>query len=178
MSYTKNRVQQGSTGIQSKNIEAGTAIIIDEYLPASHSLKVRKLSDGKPLIENRDTTEEIIRSKGYEKTNNKVLKTLPAPDAPIVEVGDDQASMRGSSNNGFYSYRDFGNVITGPTSFSAQPHEIRMSGIMTFHPLLLSGFPSTIVTPIPTLQWSLPTGSMLAPIVKDAALIATLLGAV
>jgi hypothetical protein len=159
-------------------VEAGTPVIIDEYLPASHSLKIRKLSDGKPLTENKDTTEEIVRSKGYEKKNNKVLKTLAAPDAPIVEVSDDEASMRGSSNNGFYSFREFGNVITGPTSFSAQPHEIRMSGLQTLHPLLLSGFPSTILTPIPVLQWSLPTGAMLGPIVKDIALIATLIGAV
>lgn len=157
---------------------AGTMVKIQDYNPSNHSLKVARLADGQPLIENIDTTEEIVRSKSFEQPNTKTLKTLSAPDAPIVEVNDHEASVRGSSNNGFYSFREFGNVIKGPTSFSAQPHEIKMSGIMNFHPLLLSGFPSTIVTPIPVLQWSLPTGSMLGPIVKDIALISTLIGAV
>lgn len=160
-----------------KAVDAGTKVIIEDYIPESHSLKIKRLDDGKPLGGTIDTQEEVVRSKAYEQKNSKVLKTLAAPDAPIIEVDDHGASVRGSSNNGFHSYREFGNVITGPTSFSAQPHEIKMSGIMNFHPLLLSGFPSTIVTPIPVLQWSLPTGSMLGPIVKDIALIGTLIGA-
>lgn len=160
-----------------KSVHAGTQVVIEDYIPETHLLKIKRLDDGQPLAGTYDTTGEVTRSKSYDQKKAKVLKTLAAPDAPIVEVDDDGASMRGSSNNGFYSYREFGNIITGPTSFSAQPHEIKMSGIMNFHPLLLSGFPSTIVTPIPTLQWSLPTGSMLGPIVKDIALIGTLIGA-
>jgi hypothetical protein len=41
----------------------------------------------------------------------------------------------------------------------------------------MTGFASTMVTPIPTFQWSLPVGAMLGPIVKDIALISTLVGA-
>ena len=158
--------------------DRGTLVVIEDYLESEHLLKVRRLNDGKPLIPPISTTEKIVRSQTTGNDNNiKTMKTLAAPDAPIVEVNDHSTSIRGSSNNGFNSFREFGNVVTGPTSFSAQPNEIRISGLMTLHPLLMSGFPSTIVTPIPTMQWSLPTGGMLGPIVKDIALIATLIGA-
>lgn len=157
---------------------AGTLVKIKDYNPANHSLKVVRLDDGQPLIGNIDTTQDIQRSKEFEQPKAKTLKTLAAPGAPIIEVNDHEASIRGSSDNGFYSFKDFGNVVKGPISFSAQPHEMKMSGIMNFHPLLLSGFPSTMNTPIPVLQWSLPSASMLAPIAKDIALISTLIGVV
>lgn len=155
---------------------AGTLVKIQDYNPANHSVKVVRLDNGQPLVGNIATTKDINQSKAFEQPRAKVLKTLPAPDAPIVEVNDQEASIRGSSTSGFHSSREFGNIVKGPISFSAQPHEMRVGGIMTFHPLLMSGFPSTMVTPIPTFRWSLPTGSMLGPIAKDIALMSTLLG--
>ena len=156
---------------------AGTLVQIQDYNPASHTLKVVDAITKKPLIDKVDTISDIKRSKPFEQENNKVLKTLPAPDAPIVEVNDTEASIRGSGDNGFFSSREFGNIIKGPISISAQPHEVRVSGLFTLHPLLTSGFPSTMVTPIPVLQWSLPSGAMLGPIAKEVALMATLIGA-
>jgi hypothetical protein len=155
---------------------AGTLVEIKDYNPAHHSLKVVRLSDGKPLIGNTTRSENSSKSKPFEQSNTINFKTLSAPDSPIIEVGNDEVSIRGSSNDGFHSSREFGNIIRGPTSFSAMPHEIRISGLMTLHPLLTSGFPSTILTPIPTLQWSLPSGAMLGPIAKDIALMSTLIG--
>lgn len=161
-----------------RNKLAGTLIKIADYNPSNHTLKIVNAETGEPLVPNVDISTEVVRSKGFEQPNSKSIKTLAAPDAPIMEVSDSDVSIRGSSNNGFFSTREFGNIVKGPTSFSAQPHEIRMSGIMNFHPLLLSGFPSTIVTPIPVFQWSLPSAGMLGPIAKDIALIGTLLGAI
>lgn len=157
---------------------AGTLVKIKDYNPSNHSLKVVRYDNGQPLIGNIDVIDEIERSKSFEQPKSKTLKTFASANAPIIEVNDHEASIRGSSDHGFYSSKDFGNIVKGPISFSAQPHEMKMSGIMNFHPLLLSGFPSTIVTPIPVLQWSLPSASMLAPIAKDIALISTLIGAV
>lgn len=157
---------------------AGKLVQIQDYNPSSHTLKVVDAKTKKPIVDKIDTITDIQRSKPFEQENSKVLKTLPAPDAPIVEVNDSEASVRGSSDSGFYSSREFGNIVKGPISFSAQPHEMRMAGLFTLHPLLTSGFPSTIVTPIPTFQWSLPSGAMLAPIAREVALISTLIGAV
>ena len=160
-----------------RNKLAGTFVKIKDYNPSDHTLKIVRADNGEPLIPNVDINAEIVRSKSFEQQRSKTLKNLPAPDAPILEVNDHDASIRGSGNNGFFSTRQFGNIIKGPMSISAQPHEIRVSGMMNFNPLLLSGFPSTIVTPIPVFQWSLPSGSMLGPIAQDIALIGTLIGA-
>lgn len=161
-----------------RNKLAGTLVKIQDYNPSDHTLKIVNAETGEPLVPNVDINAEVVRSKGFEQPNSKSIKALAAPDAPIMEVSDSDASIRGSSNNGFFSTRESGNIVKGPISFSAQPHEIRVSGMMTLHPLLLSGFPSTIVTPIPVLQWSLPSAEMLGPIAKDIALIGTLLGAI
>lgn len=176
VSYKEYQSQQG-TNLAKSNL-AGTLVVVQDYNPAHHSLKLTRLSDGKPVIDNITRSQNVAKSKPFEQSNSKTFKTLPAPDAPIVEVNDTEASIRGSSSNGFYSSREFGNIIKGPVSFSAEPHEMRVSGLMTFHPLLMSGFPSTIVTPIPTFQWSLPTAAMLGPIAKDIALMATLIGVI
>lgn len=184
MSQTKNAVwyesfeSDSKTSSLKKSVDAGTIVRIQDYNPTYHTLKVVRESDGKPIRPNRTTQKKIENGKLFEQPNTKVLKTLSAPDAPIIEVNDEEASIRGSSGYGFFSSRQFGNILKGPVSFSAQPHEVRIGGLMTLHPLLTSGFPSTIVTPIPTLQWSLPTASMLGPIAKDVALISTLVGVI
>lgn len=175
VSYSEHETNDKNTSTRRSEF-SGTLVKIQDYNPAHHSLKVVRLSDGKSLIEQGAREAKVNKSKPFEQPNSISFKTLKAPDGPIVEVNDSQASIRGSSNDGFYSSREFGNIIKGPTSFSAMPHEIRISGLMTLHPLLTSGFPSTIVTPIPTLQWSLPSATMLAPIAKDVALMSTLVG--
>lgn len=159
-----------------KSEDAGTLVVIEDYNPGHHLLKVKRLSNGQPIRKPISRSEDLNKGKPFEQSNAKTLKTLAAPDAPIIEVNDHQSSIRGSSTSGFYSTREFGNIVKGPISFSAEPHEMRVSGIMNFHPLLMSGFPSTIVTPIPTFQWSLPSAAMLGPIAKDVALMATLIG--
>jgi hypothetical protein len=159
-----------------RDINAGTWVRIEDYIPGHHALKVVRLSDGKPVRDPRTTRENLNKEKTFEQPNSQVMKTLPSPDGPIIEANNSEVSLRGSSNYGFFSSRDFGNIVKGPISFVAQPNEIRIGGMMTLNPLLMSGFPSTIVTQIPTLKWSLPSGQMLGPIAKDVALMSTLIG--
>lgn len=175
VSYKAHEASDPNSSLK-KSSEAGTLVIIDDYNPATHTLKIKRYDNGQPLRGPRTTQEKVSQPKPYEQSLAQTLKTLPAPDAPIVEVNDGEASIRGSSTSGLYSSREFGNIVKGPTSFSAQPHEMRVGGLQTFHPLLTSGFPSTIVTPIPVFQWSLPSAAMLGPIAKDVALMAALVG--
>lgn len=159
-----------------KSVDSGRLVIIEDYIPGTHTLKIKDYKTGKPVRGPLSSPEKVIQSKVFEQNLSMTLKTLPTQNGPIVEVNDGEASIRGSSTNGLYSSKDFGNIVKGPTSFSAQPHEMRVGGLQTFHPLLTSGFPSTIVTPIPVFQWSLPSAAMLGPIAKDVALMATLIG--
>jgi hypothetical protein len=168
--------QSNGTGRIKKSTLAGTLVEIKDYDPSTHSLKVVRHSDGKPILGKVSSNKKVNIPKQYEHNTSKSLKAFPSPDSPIVEVTDKEASIRGASNTGFHSSKDFGNIVKGPISFDAAMHEIRFNGLMTFNPLLVSGFPSTIATPIPTFVWSLPSGAMLGPIVKDLTLMATLTG--
>lgn len=155
----------------------GTIVQIKDVNPSNHTLKVVRASDGQPLEDGAYVEGRIEQIKPYQANLSKWLKVSEFQDGAIVEVSEETVSIRGSSNNGFFSTSQFGNIIKGPTSFSAAPHEIRMTGVTTLNPLLTSCFPSTIVTPISTNVWSIPGASMLAPIAKDVSIMATLITA-
>ena len=107
-----------------------------------------------------------------------MIKTLAAAGSPIMEVNDNYSSLRGNPDYGFFSYRQGGgNIVKGPISLATEPHQIKISGISTFNPLITSGFPSTIVTPIPTCVWSLPAAAAIQPLLKDVTIMATLVSA-
>lgn len=49
-----------------------------------------------------------------------------------------------------------GTLIKGPLGLTAAPSQIRISGLWTLNDAILSGYPSTIMTPIPTAKFSMP----------------------
>lgn len=157
----------------------GTLVRIVDFDPGKHLLKVVKVSDNLPLMDDQQVDKAIEQKKRYEATGEKVLKTSLAQDGPIVSVNDSYASLRGNDDYGFFSFREGGgNIIKGPLSIATEPHQIRLSGLTTLNPLITSGFASTIVTPIPTTVWALPTAGAIKPILKDILVMGTLLAAV
>lgn len=72
------------------------------------------------------------------------------------------------------STNDGGNFIMGPLSISSPIESIKIAGIFRFNPMLSTGIPSTMVTPMPTLVLDLPV-SNLASISKIAAIAASLI---
>jgi hypothetical protein len=151
-----------------------TLVKIKAYNESKHLVKVVRASDGEPLEEDIIVKGEIIQSMPFEKSATKTLKTVDTSDGPILEITDDSASLRGSPDNGFFSYNKFGNVIKGPLSITAAPQEIRLSGVTTLNPLITSCFPSTIVTPMPMTVWSIPGADMVGPMMKDVAVMASI----
>lgn len=178
MSFSKNAFEHHAN-IQppnAKSINAGIAIKILDYDATKHLLKVVRADNGQPLVDTIRTEKDIIQEKQVETKNKKVLKTLPTKEGPIVEVDDEQVSIRGSSQYGFHSSAKFGNIVRGPISIAAKPHEVRLSGVTTLNPLITSGFASTIVTPVPTVVFSIPSARMLAQMSKDIATIGAMMG--
>lgn len=168
----------GSKIPQGRSINAGTMVKIVEYDPAKHLIKVVRSSDNQPLEPDVQLDQDVIQQKAYSRPAGKSLKTLSAPGAPILEVTDSYASVRGNAEFGFFSFREGGgNIIKGPLSLGAIPSQIRLAGVTTLNPLLTSCFPSTIVTPIPTTIWSLPAASAIQPLLKDVTIMATLVSA-
>lgn len=163
---------------KAKSEHAGTLVKIVDYDPAKHLVKVVKFRDNQPLEKDQEMNSKIDQKKAFDHPRAKSLKTLDLPSGPIVEVNDEVASLRGNSDFGFFSYRDGGaNIIKGPLSIAAEPHQVRLSGLTTLNPLITSGFASTIVTPLPATVWSIPTTAMVKPILKNVLIAGTILTA-
>lgn len=175
--YERNNAPDANASSKGYSEFAGVPCRIVDYNPNTHLVQLVKASDGEPLIDGIGVETSVDQRKPYEQPSAKIIKTLAAPDAPIVEVNDLEASIRGSSNSGFYSLREGGNIVKGAISFSASPSEIKIAGVTNLNPLITSCFPSTIVTPIPTTQWAIPGAGMLGTIAKDVILMGTLMGA-
>jgi len=157
---------------------AGTLVRIVDYDPEKHLVKVVRLDNNKPLELDKETLEDINQKKTYDQPNSKVLKTSLASDGPIVESNEVFARVCGNDNHGFFSYREGGaNIIKGPLSIATQPHQVRLAGLSTLNPLITSGFPSTIVTPIPTCVWNLPSAGIIKPLLADVMTAATIVAA-
>ena len=158
----------------SKSKNAGLAVRIVDYDAERGLCKVVRLDTGEPLSPDINSPTATRPSKPYKTPQGKFIKTLSAPDAPSVTVTDSFAAMRGNDNYGFYTFREGGgNIIKGPLSIAADAHQVRVSGITTLNPLLTTCFPSTIVTPMPTLMWSLPAAGAIKPVLKDVIMMGT-----
>lgn len=157
---------------------AGTRIRVTQYDAAKHLVKVVDSETNQPLARDLEVIEPVSQKQAFTKPNSKVIKTLDAPGAPILEVNDYYSSIRGNADYGFFSYREGGgNIIKGPLSIATEPHQIRLGGLTTLNPLVTSGFPSTIVTPIPMTVWNLPGAGAIQPLLKDVTIMATLVAA-
>jgi hypothetical protein len=53
-----------------------------------------------------------------------------------------------------------GTLIKGPVGFTASPSQIRIAGLWTLNDTILSGYPSTIMTPIPVAKFNIPFESI------------------
>ena len=95
------------------------------------------------------------------ETNKRTLKNRHDADAG-VEILTDRVSISGNSNNKIESTKDYGNLISGPTTFTAHPEAIRLGGVYRLNGLMTSTIPSTIVTPVPTLILDIPGGTLLS----------------
>jgi len=182
MSKHPNKALRGNETVLQKipravSEHSGILVRIVDFDPNKHLVKVVKLSDNKPLLKDQIVDTAPTQKKRFEHKGEKVLKTSPAADGPIIAVNDDSSSIRGNADEGIYVFKDGGNLIKGKLSLATEPHNIRLSGLTTLNPLITSGFPSTIVTPIPATIWALPTAAIIKPILKDVLIMGTLVAA-
>lgn len=163
---------------KARSEHAGTIVKIVKYHGDKHALQVVARDTNLPLDKDIDVLDAVQHQEAFVKPSGKVIKTLDAPGAPILEVNDYYASIRGNADYGFFSFREGGgNIIKGPLSLATEPHQIRLSGVTTLNPLITSCFPSTIVTPIPTTVWNIPGAGAIQPLLKDVTIMATLVSA-
>lgn len=96
-----------------------------------------------------------------------------AGSSSFVQVGEG-ISQLASGPNSITTTNDAGNFIQGPVSFSSSIENIKVGGIFRFNPMLSTGIPSTMVTPMPVLTIDLPL-SNIATISKIASISLSLI---
>ena len=83
-----------------------------------------------------------------------ILKNSISGKSSLILSADNAIISAGP--NSFSSTTQSGNFINGPVSISSPFTKIRMGGIYKFNSLLANTIPSTVITPIPTLEIDLP----------------------
>lgn len=73
----------------------------------------------------------------------------------FLKVGEDYTQIAAGANS-ITSTKDSGNYILGPVSISSSINNIKVGNIFRFNPMLSTGIPSTMVTPMPVLKIDLP----------------------
>ena len=85
----------------------------------------------------------------------KILKTKASSSSMVI--AHDEYTQLTSGPMSVTVDRENGLFLSGPVSFTSGINDIKFGGIFKFNPLMMSGLPSTIMTPIPTLIFDLPS---------------------
>lgn len=91
----------------------------------------------------------------------------------FVQIGEGYSQLA-SGPNSITTTNESGNYIQGPVSFSSSIENVKFGGIFRFNPMLSTGIPSTMVTPVPVLTIDLPL-SNIATISKIASISLSLI---
>ena len=83
-----------------------------------------------------------------------IIKDKPESSS-FAQIGEGYSQIA-SGPNSITTTNDAGNFIHGPTSFSSSIENIKVGGIFRFNPMLSTGIPSSMVTPMPVLMIDLP----------------------
>ena len=105
------------------------------------------------------------------KTSNETLTAISVTPYSIDLSAGSSAS---GDPVGVSVVASTGTVIRGPLGLSGTPGDVRVAGLWKFNDLLLSGMPSTMMSPIPVMVFSPPLESA-ARFAKSAAVLVSLM---
>ncbi len=135
-----------------------TGKIVDIDIKEDGAVYVKISYNGVPLGANNPSDQSFLEDKPSINQNEIQFKLIKASaDSPSsLKASQNYSAIIGSDTNRIVSSEKFGNFIVGPTTFTANPDNIRIGGVFRLNGLLSSTMPSTIVTPIPTLIFDFP----------------------
>ena len=103
-----------------------------------------------------------------------LLRPSPTSSALIDEREDVSAVTAGSMSVSVH--KDYGTFVNGPLSVSASPTSITFGGFYKFNPVALSGMPSTLITPVPTFEVTVPTKNIATQQILNSIVVSTITG--
>ena len=102
---------------------------------------------------------QALRSRSLVQQSKVIKAGANATSAVVVTphyVDISAAATHSGEPVGITAVSNTGVAIRGPVGFTTTPDKIRIASMWTMNPMLLSAAPSTILTPIPVLQFDPP----------------------
>lgn len=103
-----------------------------------------------------------------------ILRPSPT-SSTVVDVREDVTAVSAGSMS-VSVHKDYGTFVNGPFSVSASPTSMTFGGFYKFNPVALSGMPSTIITPVPTFEVTVPTKNIATQQVLNSIVVSTITG--
>lgn len=119
---------------------------------------------GQPPKSTAELTDMAKKLNQLRFTEVKLIKASDTARAAIMVASsriDLSASDENNATTGISVIEGGGTVIRGPIGITGTPSDIRIAGLWKFNDVLLSCAPSTILTPIPVLRFSLPMENLI-----------------
>lgn len=104
--------------------------------------------------------DEDIPLIALEEVTYKIDKYSDKSES-YIKFQDDTVGLYGSADNRMVSSEKYGNVISGPVSFTSHIEAIRLGSLFRINGLNTSTMPSTIVTPVSMLTIDVPGKDLL-----------------
>ena len=100
----------------------------------------------------------------------------PSPTSTtLVDMTEDVTSVSAGSM-AVSVHKDYGTFINGPLSVSSPPTSITLGGFYTFTPTALSGMPSTLITPVPTFEVTVPVKNIGIQTAINSVVVSSIMG--
>jgi len=88
----------------------------------------------------------------------KIIKASAASSSMVI--AKEEYTQITSGPMSVTADKEDGIFLNGPVAFTSGVEAIKFAGIFKFNPMIMSGMPSTIMTPIPTLTIDMPTSGL------------------
>lgn len=112
----------------------------------------------KPKVQPIKNPYESIIS--FEKEDvPKVYKKTPDSNSGVL-IRETGVEIAGGKVNRVIVSEEFGVIIKGKVGFTNLPEDVQFGGLWKFNSQLISTVPSTIMSPVPTLDFGLPALGM------------------
>lgn len=103
---------------------------------------------------------DVLKANKPPAQRAKIFKANPG-DASAIAIMPDSIDISVPDGGdvttaGISVVAERGTIIKGDVGFTGTPDQIRMGFMWSMNPLILSGMPSTIISPIPMMKLSLP----------------------
>ena len=93
----------------------------------------------------------------------------------VIDLSEDM-SIVSSGPVSVSAHRKYGVFVNGPLSVSSDPTSVVFGGFYKFNPLAVSGMPSTLITPVPTFEVTVPVKNIGIQTAINTAVMSSMIG--